>query len=1055
MSLFQNSVLRLAIENLDLERVTKAFARYQTSFLPKIENIKKSKEEQYQYGFFQDLFVDVFSYVLNPSPDFNLTTEFKNLSDSKKVDGAVLVNGEVIAVIELKSTKTKSMQNIVNQAFNYKNNHPTCKYVITSNFEKLRFYIEHSNEFEEFNLFTLTLEKFTLLYLLLNVKDMLSLKALEVKKASKLKDEQISNELYKKYSQLRLDLFHNIKENNAQEPLLLLNLTQKILDRMIFIFFGEDRGILKPNTIQAIVDHHKDDIEDRSLYHFYKIYFKGINRGNKKLDIPEYNGGLFACDDVLDALVIDDDVLNALPLQLSAYDFNSDIDVDILGHIFENSLSDLEEIKASIEESDFDKSKTKRNKDGVFYTPEYITKYIVENTLGKLCTEKREALGLENIDVLIPKNPKKLNKGELKIKEALETYRAYLLELKIVDPACGSGAFLNQALNFLIFEHECIDENEKTLMGGNVLGLFDVKKEILEHNLFGVDINEESVEIAKLSLWLRTVERGRKLNKLANNIKVGNSLINDKSVVDNAFVWEDEFPEVFAKGGFDVVIGNPPYIRAQSLKSYAQEESTYYESVYQSAVGNYDIYVLFIEKSFWLLNQYGRLSYILPNKFLVAGFGKGIRQFAIENKAIESIVHFGSEMVFHDASAYTCILTISHQNKTINFKALKPIELFEEFIYDSIAYTELSSDNWTLGNRKIINIIKKMNEQPLQVKNKFEKIFQGLKTGSDNIFIMQGKVIDGIFHGYSDSLKKYVTIESKLIQPLLKGDDIDRYKYVANSYFAFFPYEMIGEKTIPMMEETIKVNYPKAYLYIMENSLNLRKREKGKFDNDKEWFLYSRNQGINYFNQPKIVFQEMGNNSKMSYDLNGYCVIRQYSMIKRSDTLESYKYFLSIFNSNLMWFYIKNTSTELRGGYFMYQTKYLEPFPLPILNKLEDQEPFIEKADQMLALNKAFQTKKEKFLNRLKTNLELEKLSKKLEAFYDYSFQDLLKELKKKKVVLNLNNQDEGEDYFNNYQKELLELKAQTDKTDKEIDAMVYELYGLSDEEIKIVEGAL
>lgn len=580
MGLFQNSVLREALQKLDDETVASAFQKYKEHFLPKIANMKILKEEQYQYGFFDDLFVKVFGYVLNPSPNFNLTTEFKNLSDSKKADGAILQDGNAIAVIELKSTKTKSMESIVNQAFAYKNNHPTCKYVITSNFEKLRFYVEHSNEFEEFNLFTLKSEQFKLLYLLLNPKDMFSFKALELKKASKLKDEQISNELYKKYSLLRLNLFNNLKKNNENDPLELLNFTQKILDRMIFIFFGEDRGILKPNTIQAIINHHQKSIEGSSLYHFYKIYFKGINEGNPQLDIPEYNGGLFACDEVLDALVIDDEVLNELPLQLSAYDFNSDIDVDILGHIFENSLSDLEEIKANIEDNDFDKTKTKRKKDGVFYTPEYITRYIVDNTLGNLCRDKKKELGLENIDIQTPKNPKKLNKSEQKIKDALEAYREYILGLKIVDPACGSGAFLNQALNFLIYEHEGIDENEKILMGGNVLGLYDVKKEILENNLFGVDINEESVEIAKLSLWLRTVERGRKLNKIANNIKVGNSLIDDKTVVANAFVWEEEFPEVFAKGGFDVVIGNPPYVQLQkmgemSLKLKEQGYKTY------------------------------------------------------------------------------------------------------------------------------------------------------------------------------------------------------------------------------------------------------------------------------------------------------------------------------------------------------------------------------------------------------------------------------------------------------------------------------------------------
>ena len=289
---------------------------------------------------------------------------------------------------------------------------------------------------------------------------------------------------------------------------MLLEKTQTILDRMVFIFFAEDRGILPPNTIRAIIDHYKGDIEDRELWHFYKIYFKAINIGNKKLSIPEYNGGLFATDDLLNSLKIDNNVIEACPLALSAYDFNSDIDVNILGHIFENSLNDIEELKARIDDEDFDAKQSKRKKDGVFYTPEYITKYIVDNTLGALCQVKKEELGLDELDILIPKNPKKLNKGETKQKEALEAYREYLLGLKILDPACGSGAFLNQALNYLLEEHDFIDESIKTLMGGSVLGLYDVKKGILENNLYGIDINAEAVEIAKLSLWLRTVESG-------------------------------------------------------------------------------------------------------------------------------------------------------------------------------------------------------------------------------------------------------------------------------------------------------------------------------------------------------------------------------------------------------------------------------------------------------------------------------------------------------------------------------------------------------------------
>ncbi|WP_295421049.1 type IIL restriction-modification enzyme MmeI [Sulfurovum sp.] len=215
MSLFQNSVLRNHLQNIDTKMSLKAYEVYKSDFLPKIANIKTSREEQYQYGFLDDLFVKVLGYTLHPTPEYNLIAEQKNLSDSKKADGAVLKDDKVIAVIELKSTKTKSMDKIVNQAFNYKNNHPTCKYIITSNFEKLRLYVEHSDKYEEFNLFELDEERFTLFYTLLNKESIFADVPLTLKSQSKLQEENISNELYKKYATLRTNLFENIIQNNS------------------------------------------------------------------------------------------------------------------------------------------------------------------------------------------------------------------------------------------------------------------------------------------------------------------------------------------------------------------------------------------------------------------------------------------------------------------------------------------------------------------------------------------------------------------------------------------------------------------------------------------------------------------------------------------------------------------------------------------------------------------------------------------------------------------------------------------------------------------------
>ena len=442
MSLFQPSVLRQYLKTLDAAAVREAYARYRTHYLAKRKQIEEAKEEQYQYGFFEDLFVKVLGYTLYPSEGYDLITEQKNRSDARKADGAILRNGEVIAVVELKSTRTRDLDPVARQAFGYKLDHPTCRYVVTSNFETLRLYVEHSDRYESFDLFGMDEEAFARFYGLLSRDALLADRPLEIKRRSKLHEEEISGRLYRQYADLRAELFADILARNpGVDRHLLLQKTQTILDRMVFIFFAEDRGILPPNTIASIIERYRDDIEDRPLWHFYRIYFRAIHSGNEKLGIPAYNGGLFAPDEVIDALDIGNDAIEALPLALSAYDFNTDVDVNILGHIFENSLSDIEELKARLDEADFDPRRSRRKKEGVFYTPEWVTRYIVEQTLGALCEAKKRELGLQEAEIPVAKNPKRPTRAEEALKNALEAYREWLLGSKSSIPPADRGPF--------------------------------------------------------------------------------------------------------------------------------------------------------------------------------------------------------------------------------------------------------------------------------------------------------------------------------------------------------------------------------------------------------------------------------------------------------------------------------------------------------------------------------------------------------------------------------------------------------------------------------------
>ena len=554
MALYQKSVVNKYLSNIDDTIVKEKYQAFKDHYSnsERIQNIIQSKEEQYQEGFLRDIFVNILGYKINPDPNYNLTTEYKNLDDAKKADGAILKEGTAIGVIELKSTKTKNLDDVKTQAFNYKNHQPGCKYVITSNFERLWFYIEDATEHEEFNLFEMTEERFRLFYLYLCRENILSDIPLKIKQDSKLHEENISKKLYKDYSEFKKKIFNNLVKNNPEhDKLLLLKKSQKILDRLLFIFFAEDKGLIPPNIISRIVEDFnqlKELDAYQPLFNIFIKFFNYIDVGYKspRVNFNGYNGELFKPDEILERLIIDDEILLKDTVNLSSYDFDTDVDVNILGHIFEHSLNEIEELQAEIKGEDFKSQTSKRKKDGVYYTPKYITKYIVDNTVGKLCAEKKEELGI--IDEEYERDRKGRRRETLvKLDDKLKEYREWLLRVTICDPACGSGAFLNQALEFLIEEHHYIDKLRSSMLNEGIV-FTEIENNILENNLYGVDINEEAVEIAKLSLWLRTAKKGRKLSALNTKIKCGNSLIDDPEVAgDKAFKWEEEFPDVFVE----------------------------------------------------------------------------------------------------------------------------------------------------------------------------------------------------------------------------------------------------------------------------------------------------------------------------------------------------------------------------------------------------------------------------------------------------------------------------------------------------------------------------
>lgn len=1051
MSIFQKSVINKHLKNLDQNQVEAAYQKFKNNYSPaKIEKIKQLKEEEYQDGFLRDLFVDVLGYTLKPDDNYNLAREFKNQGDGKKADGAILKNENAVAVIELKSTKTKDLKSITEQAFSYKFNQPECKYVITSNFQKLRFYIDYANEFEEFDLFYLQKEEFELLFLILNIKSVFSDLPQKLKEETKFHDQEISDKLYKDYSDFKSKLFENLKKKNPEnDKLTLFKKSQKLLDRFLFILFAEDSGLLPPNSISRIIDTY-NKLEEldayKPVYDIYKQYFGYLNIGRKGKtnvdDIPAYNGGLFYNDDLLDNLIIDDDILINDLLKLSEYDFNTEVDVNILGHIFEHSLSVIEEVTAEIEGTTTDKSKSKRKKDGVFYTPKYITQYIVENTIGTLCKEKRKQLEIKEIEfdgTYRTKDDNLSSKGK-KLYQKLNDYKEWLLSLKIIDPACGSGAFLNQALNFLIQEHKDIDDIIAELTN-SALRLFDTEKSILENNLYGVDINEESVEIAKLSLWLRTAHKDRKLSNLSNNIKCGNSIIEDSSIAgDKAFNWHEEFPEIMQNGGFDIVIGNPPYVRAELLGEYQEYLNKNY-SLYNPAG---DLFSYFYEKSFKILKPHTGLFGFISNTFDKTTAGVSIREYLQKEILLLKYIDFTEVQIFEGATTYPVIITAQNISSDDNvFNYIKIPKSSQSFVIDidshnavQVEQYSLEKSNWSFKSKTAANLISKLSNNQ-SIKDVYGKSYRGLLTGLNEAFIIPKSLnvrehVKPIYEG--KELSKWTNHES--VQQLILFES----KWTKHEY---------GDE---ITEELALQKLERDYTALIKQILPFEERAKKRYDKG-EFFWELRNCSYyDLFKRPKVVFPNLQNSNKFSFDITGAYINAPAVILPTND-----RFLISILNSNLVWYFLTNICVVRSGGYIEVKPQYFEQIPIPeIINKSELEEITI----RVIELTENYQKTTDSFIKYFKSQFKLEKLSKKLDNWHDLDFSDFIKELNKtikKNGGEKLSKLEEMEwmTVFETKKSEALSLKAEIINTENEINVMVYKLYKLNDEEIEIIENNL
>lgn len=1052
--LLQKNIVKKYLAFLSEEQTQAAWNQYQSYFLNKDiqQNIQQSKEEQFQEGFLRELFVKVLGYTLNPSPNFNLITEKKNETNSKKADGAIQKDGKVIGVIELKDHKTTDLSKVEPQAFNYKSQHPDARYVVISNFEKFRLYIDNAVEYREWDLFRMTHDDFRELFLCLAWPQVERGVALQMKQESVSSEDQITKALYKDYSQFKRVLFADIlKQNPVPEgkdekewQLLLFKKTQKLLDRLLFIFFAEDCGLLPPNSMVQIIDQWeslKEMDEYRPFYDRVKKYFGYMNTGyqGKKYEIFAYNGGLFKPDEVLDNIKISDDLLVAHTRKLSEYDFESDVDVNILGHIFENSLSEIEEVTQQINNGTTPQT-SKRKQDGVFYTPQYITKYIVENTVGRLCAEKKQQLNIVEDEYFSDQRRQMQTKKRLL--DQLKQYRDWLLQITILDPACGSGAFLNAALQFLMAEHKLIDEMEAKVAGSAIV-FQDVENSILEHNLYGVDINEESVEIAQLALWLRTAKPHRKLNSLNENIKCGNSLISDPAIAgEKAFNWQEQFPKVFEKGGFDVVIGNPPYVQLQSMGTMSD---AYAKCGFETFNKSADLYCLFTEQGYSLLKEGGLQSFIMPNKWMLVSYGKELRKFMAKTD-LQQIINFGDVQFFDEATIYVCIFVTRKDNKQRNdvqALSLNQKTYHGDFLNEVPAQLAVypadtfGESEWIIQPKAHFDILKKMLQQGTALKDMPISINYGIKTGYNDAFFID-----------EDTKERLIAEDPKsaeLIKPLLRGRDIQAWVPAWDNLY------LIG--TFPSLKLDID-DCPAIKNYLLSFGFERLEQSGVKGSRKKtqnKWF--ETQDSISYyeeFSKPKIMYPNMTSLFPFIYDEKGFFGNDKTFMITANDDSVNLKFITAILNSRLCKLWIWYNCPELQGGTREIRKVYFENFRIPLD---VDQHPLAKLTDLQMQQVCQLQEKRTRYLRRLSENFEGIKITTALQTFDQLDFKGFVAELKKQKIKLSLVQQDEWEDYFNQYRQACQELSEQIKATDAEIDNKVFDLYGLTSEEREIVMG--
>jgi type I restriction-modification system DNA methylase subunit len=818
---------------------------------------------------------------------------------------------------------------------------------------------------------------------------------------------EVDTEFLKEIESWRELLAKNIALRNPDVTIYELNYAvQKIIDRIIFLRICEDRGIEPYGQLQTKAE--SGEVYKHLLNHF-------------KLAESKYDSGIFDfdADKITPALQIDDKVLKAIIQHLyypeSPYEF-SVLGVEILGNVYEQFLGKVIRLTAGHQAKVETKPEVKKA-GGVYYTPQYIVEYIVKNTVGKL---------------IAGKTPDEI------------------AELKILDPACGSGSFLIGAYTYLLKYH--LDWYTSHKPKKHKKAVFQVrenewylttaeKKRILLNNIFGVDIDQQAVEVTKLSLLLKLLEHESResidqqvklglegvLPNLDDNIKCGNSLIGpdfyetqqttlfdeDEMRRINVFDWHDDmngFGGIMKCGGFDCVIGNPPYIRIQMMKEWAPTEVGFYKGHYTAASkGSYDIYVVFVERALKLLNVRGLMGYILPHKFFQAKYGQPLRELIAIGKHLDKIVHFGDQQVFAGATTYTCLLFLKKGGgpcfRYVMAHDLDGWRVSGEAAAGEIRTEKVNGSEWNFVVGPETFLFERLSEMPIKLGDVVEGMFVGQQTSADTVYLFKEyqNENEDIVDVRSKELNAWIKIERGILKPVVRSGNIGRYS--ANpTALVLFPYEVNECSARLYTLDEMQENYPLAWAYLKQNKRLLESRESGKFK-DQQWYRFGRAQNLGMWEQPKLMIPYMITVLANYYDKNDNFYFINVTTggygVTIDETRFSYNYLCGLLNSRLLNLYLRQVSTNFRGGYLAANKQFIEQLPIRTID----------------FSNPAEKAQHDKLVSLVENMLELQ------EKYHDAKMER---------------------------DKELYERQIKV--VDAQIDKLVYELYGLTEDEIKVVE---